>query len=240
MINNSNVFCKIKNCKEKAFWGKDFVMLHCETHKNDDDYNYAEQDCAKCGLSYILDSDNHCENCTLGQFERVALAKQKAVIAFLAKKGLVPSLVDRIVDNGICGRERPDALFEREDGVLIVEIDEYKHRDRVIACERARMFNLGQSFGGTPVIFLRFNPDEYKSDKKLETIVNRHEVLAQLVQLFIDGELDYPKDALCSAMYLYYDKWEGIEKAEWEILTKFENEATVVGKEPIYIQKTDL
>jgi hypothetical protein len=45
--------------------------------------------------------------------------------------------------------------------VIIVEIDEDQHRD-YSNCENKRMMELSQDLGHRPIIFIRFNPDDYK------------------------------------------------------------------------------
>jgi len=45
--------------------------------------------------------------------------------------------------------------------VLIVEIDENKHTEYDCSCEHKRLMELSRDLQHRPIVFLRFNPDEY-------------------------------------------------------------------------------
>jgi hypothetical protein len=52
-----------------------------------------------------------------------------------------------------CIKERPDFIFDLGDKMMVVEVDEHKHRGRAQA-RGPRMFNVGQvAVGGAPVMF---------------------------------------------------------------------------------------
>jgi hypothetical protein len=132
-------------------------------------------------------------------------------MAFLDSKGFV-GVTDRVVEGGDCGKERPDRVLDFGDKIVIVECDEDQHKGRQCLCEQARMVNIGQSFGGLPVYFIRFNPDEYKGGD--EPLTNRYKMLALVLKGIKDG-IDLPK-ALTSVMYMYYD---GSVGSAWDALT---------------------
>ena len=50
--------------------------------------------------------------------------------------------------------------------VIIVEIDENQHIDYDCSCENKRIMQLSQDVGHRPIIFIRFNPDEYHVGEK--------------------------------------------------------------------------
>ena len=53
---------------------------------------------------------------------------------------------------------------------IIVEIDENQHIDYDCSCENKRMMELSQDVGHRPIIFIRFNPDDYmKGNKKISS-----------------------------------------------------------------------
>ena len=60
-----------------------------------------------------------------------------------------------------CSQRRPDCVFERFTHIIIVECDEYQHRDYDTTCEIARINELFTDFADRPIVFIRFNPDEY-------------------------------------------------------------------------------
>jgi hypothetical protein len=57
---------------------------------------------------------------------------------------------------------RPDMYCHLGSHVLIVEIDENQHKEYDTTCDNKRLCDLYQDFGHTPIVFVRFNPDDYK------------------------------------------------------------------------------
>ena len=52
----------------------------------------------------------------------------------------------------------------------IIEIDENQHIDYDCSCENKRIMELSQDAGHRPIIFIRFNPDNYLiEDKKISS-----------------------------------------------------------------------
>jgi hypothetical protein len=65
---------------------------------------------------------------------------------------------DKIVDNG-CSKRRPDIRIELLTHTLIIECDEFQHKQT--SCEEKRMMEIFQDLGERPIVFIRFNPDSY-------------------------------------------------------------------------------
>jgi hypothetical protein len=169
----------------------------------------------------ILDTDGRCEYCNPEVFQRATLAKQNALMSYLDERGLKGVSTDTMVDGGVCGKERPDRVFDLGDKIIVLECDEHQHRDRQCLCEQTRMVNIGQTFGGLPVYFIRWNPDDYSpaNDRKLpEQLVKRHKLAADFIRDIIKGKVQLPV-ALVAAIYMYYDEWDGIANEQWKILT---------------------
>ena len=222
MIRRPNAKCA--SCKELAIWGTNWVPKHCETHKTSEEQNLVEQPCSSCNLLYVLDKENKCENCNPVSFETARLAKQNALMAYLDARDMKGDSTDTTVDYGICGKERPDRIFDLGDKILILECDEHQHQDRQCLCEQTRMVNIGQSFGGLPVYFIRWNPDDYSPEndrKNPEELTKRYKLVGDLISDIKKNKHTLPT-ALVSAIYMYYDGWESMLKAEWQVLTKFE------------------
>jgi len=221
MIAFSNARCK--DCKQPALWGKNDRLLHCEAHKQDDEINMAEQPCVSCGLTYIL-TDGHCEHCKPESFVHALLFKQNALMGYLDQHGLQGNATEKMIEQGACGKERPDRMFDLGDKVIILECDEHQHKDRTCLCEQTRMVNIGQSFGGISVYFIRFNPDEYapqKKREKQETLIKRYELCGDILQDIIKGNTILPT-ALVATLYLFFDGWAGLENQEWQVITAME------------------
>ena len=223
MILRSNLKCIV--CKKSsAIYGQNFNAKHCETHKIAGDINLVERECVSCNLIAILDANEKCEYCNPEQFKRISLSKQNALTDFLDANNFKGDSTDKMINGGECGKERPDRIFDFEDKIIILECDEHQHKDRQCLCEQTRMINIGQSFGGTPVYFIRWNPDNYSplNDKKeKELLLKRYKLLLNLLKDIKNNKFKLSK-SLVSAFYMYYDDWDGIKNEEWKILQSFE------------------
>jgi hypothetical protein len=182
-----------------------------------------ERECVNCHLTMILDKNDKCEYCDRTRFETNRLAKQNALMDHLNRKGLKGNSTDVMIERGECGRERPDRVFDFDDKIVILECDEHQHQERQCSCEQARMVNISQSYGGMPVYFIRWNPDNYTSfDGKLpEPVSKRHKLVADYLRDIRDNVVELPK-GLLSVIYLYYDGWSGLAESEWTVITPFE------------------
>jgi hypothetical protein len=222
MIRRPNGQCL--DCLMPAIYGINYIPKHCETHKKDNESNLVEKKCISCKLIMILDKNNKCEYCNPEIFKKTVLEKQNSLMNYLDKIGLKGNSTDKRIDNGDCGLERPDRVYDLIDKIIILECDEHQHKNRNCTCEQTRMVNIGQSFGGTPVYFIRFNPDDYISlnNKQVENIQKRYKLLGELINSILTNKITLPK-SLVSAFYMYYDDWDGFENEEWKIITAIVN-----------------
>jgi len=219
MIRKSNSKCG--KCKNLAIWGSNWIPRSCEQHKQPDDVNYVERPCVSCHLICLLNSNDHCEFCDPEAFKTARLAKQNALMAYLDARGLKGNSTDTIVEGGECGYERPDRVYDFGDKIVIVECDEDQHKGRPCLCEQTRMVNIGQAFGGVPVYFVRWNPDDYvpKDERKIpDEIAKRRELLGDFIRDIQDGRAKGLPKALTSVIQLYFDGWAGLNKAGWCVL----------------------
>lgn len=217
MITRPNAKCSSPGCKAMAIWGQNWVPKHCEAHKLPEDNNLVERSCGSCGLTMLLNADERCEFCDPSSFKTARLAKQTALMSYLDSRGLSGASTDAVVEHGACGRERPDRVIELSDKIIVLECDEHQHRDRACECEQVRMINIGQSFGGMPVYFIRWNPDGYASSRQPEDIKRRHRLVGDLLRDILDGRHALPH-GLVSAMYMYFDGWTCLADEQWRIL----------------------
>jgi hypothetical protein len=145
---------------------------------------------------------------------------------YLDSRELFGNSTDKIINNGECGKERPDRIYEFEDKIIILECDENQHKERACECEQSRMINIGQSFGGIPIYFIRWNPDKYKpkyKEHKQESINNRHKLCGDLISDIKQKKYIFPNNnAFISVIYLYYDNWDNINAENWQVLSKLE------------------
>lgn len=229
MITRPNAKCS--QCKSPAIWGTNWVPARCDDHKQPDDQNLVEKECAMCGLTMLLDDNGVCEYCNPVTFQRARLAKQTALMDYLDARELTGTSTDTTIDRGACGRERPDRVYELADKILIIECDEHQHRDRACDCEQTRMINIGQSYGGMPVYFIRWNPDNYCSDndrKQPEEIKKRHKLVGDLIASIAKGKTALPR-GLVNVLYMYYNGWSTLAKEKWTVLLEYSTEIDMHG-----------
>ena len=69
-------------------------------------------------------------------------------------------VADRTVPGG-CSRRRPDLLLDLGYQVIVLEVDENQHSAYDCSCENKRLMEISRDVGHRPVVFVRFNPDEY-------------------------------------------------------------------------------
>ena len=162
-------------------------LVACEQHALPSHINLALRPCKSCGLEHILDKEDTCHNCNPFTVQRVLKAKELAMVHALESSGLHATSYDMVVDRGSCGKERPDAVYDVGTHIVIVECDEHQHSSYACECEQARMVNIGQTFGGLRVVFLRFNPDKYVPlSGSPVPIKRRHDELARCLRFYLD------------------------------------------------------
>jgi hypothetical protein len=69
-------------------------------------------------------------------------------------------VADKKVIDG-CSRRRPDLFLDMGSHVIIVEVDENQHTEYDCSCENKRLMEISQDVEHRPIIFIRFNPDDY-------------------------------------------------------------------------------
>ena len=78
------------------------------------------------------------------------------------------------------GHLYPDIRFELYGFDLIVEVDEHKHRGADYSCDIRRMYDIVAKLG-VPCVFIRYNPDDIKSDYK---------VLLEMIKEYLEIDMD--------------------------------------------------
>jgi hypothetical protein len=110
--------------------------------------------------------DGYCLRCFIYTYPERPVArnyktKEKAVADFV--KASFPDqtwIHDKKVADG-CSKRRPDLLCDLGDQVVVVEVDEDQHEGYDCTCENKRLMEISQDIGHRPLVFIRFNPDDY-------------------------------------------------------------------------------
>ncbi len=160
---------KLKEYRQKAYLKRKEKLI-CEHNKNIELCRIC--DGSKLCISGICDTiqnikyDNHCLRCFIHLFPdkpvtRNYKTKESSVATFVTENfSKFTWNIDKTIQDG-CSRRRPDLICDLGYQVIIVEIDENQHYKYDCSCENKRIMELSQDVGHRPIVFIRFNPDDY-------------------------------------------------------------------------------
>lgn len=220
--------CEFDDCLKNAFYTNDGsnYPIRCEYHKFDEDINIIEKECKKCNLVFFLNEKTGlCNYCNDYEINKIHKIKETKTLNFLKENRIEFISEDKIPENG-CSKYRPDAVIDFVYFIVIIEIDEYQHKNYNNKCEMTRMIQLHQDYGGIPVIFIRFNPDNYyirEDDKKKIIKANnkRFGVLLETIKRLENlKKIEDKKLPSLSVCYLFYDNYMEPEFKEIDILSE--------------------
>ena len=145
------------------------------------EHNKYKQQCKICDGSLLCKSEwcektankkyeGYCLFCYVNLFPDKPITrnyknKEKDVVDGILK--IFPNftwICDKKVQDG-CSKRRPDLLLDMGSHIIIVEIDENAHTNYDCSCENKRLMEISQDLGHRPIVFIRFNPDDY-TDKE--------------------------------------------------------------------------
>jgi Holliday junction resolvase len=216
--------CEVSKCCNYPLYAPEgeYVPRRCKQHAKNTVYiNVSEIECLSCKQKdFVNKNSKMCPNCH--QYDK-RVRKEIQIKDLFDKAGIEYDTHDKIY-NGSCLRYRPDFVFKYNDRFIIVEVDEDQHKRYPCECDQIRMINLCQDFGGAPVVFIRFNPDKYKSfDGKLKKskIDKRFPDLLK----YIDIIKHMPVSSILTVAYLFYD---GYDPDHRDIITINNFKSTVI------------
>ena len=173
MVDIMNKPCKSDGCKIRPTYNAEGQTkpLYCSAHKLQGMIDVVNRTCKTylCSTQVTKKYDGYCLFCYMNLFpdkpvSRNYKTKEQAVVEFVKTKFPEMSWVaDKIIQNA-CSKRRPDLLLDLGYQVIIVEVDENQHTDYDCSCENKRIMELSQDVGHRPIVFIRFNPDEYEKD----------------------------------------------------------------------------
>ena len=182
-------------------------------HKKALDTSLVLQRCVSCDLIDFVNTEGLCGDHDADLLKRVRLRKQKEIKAVIDEAGLVYRYYDKVIDGGVCGKERPDFWFECGTHIVVLEVDENQHTN--YECEEARMKNLVYS-AGQPILFVRYNPDEYCGQKGIRPR-DRHQYLVSFLRRVLVTR-SFPRGSFAEVVYLFYDGFKVSEPAQFRDL----------------------
>ncbi len=177
MINIKDKLCHEYNCPKRPNYNYEGLKnaLYCFDHRKANMINIKSPRCKTPLCSTIVNKryEGYCLPCFVHMFpdkpnSRNYKTKERAVAEYVLKEFPDKTWVaDKRVADG-CSRRRPDLCLDMGSHLIMVEVDENQHMDYDCSCENKRLMELSRDVGHRPIVFVRFNPDDYKqSDKSI-------------------------------------------------------------------------
>ena len=230
MINVRKTTCEDSNCNLSPNYNYEGFAKRrfCRLHKLDGMIDVSHIKCITplCLTRASNKYNGYCLPCCIQVHPEIEVSrnyktKEKDVVDRITQTFTSFTWVaDKKVQDG-CSRRRPDLLLDMGSHIIIVEIDENKHTDYDCSCENKRLMELSQDLQHRPIVFIRFNPDDYtnqdgilvKSCWKLNKLgviqitktkqkewEERIETLKQQIQYWIDN----PTEKTIEIIELFY------------------------------------
>ena len=175
MVNVISKTCIYTNCKTQSNYNieGEKTGLYCSIHKLEEMVDVIHKRCKSewCSIRAHEKYDGYCLRCYIYLFPDKPVArnyktKEYAVVEFVKSRfSNLNWIADKIITGG-CSKRRPDLLLDLWNQIIIIEIDENQHTDYDCSCENKRIMELSQDLGHRPIIFIRFNPDDYEKNGK--------------------------------------------------------------------------
>jgi hypothetical protein len=174
MIDIKSNKCIHEECKIIPFFNNEgeTKALYCSKHKLEGMIDIKHNYCKSylCFTHGNKKYDGFCLYCYMHLFPdkpvlRNYKTKEYAVIEFV--KTTFPDLSwisDKRISGG-CSKKRPDLFLDLGYQVIIIEVDENQHTTYDCSCENKRIMELSNDVGHKPIVFIRFNPDDYEENE---------------------------------------------------------------------------
>jgi hypothetical protein len=141
----------------------------CYDHKLNGMKNVKHTHCLNDGCDTLISNKTYngfCLRCFIFLYPEEPITrnyktKEREVIQYITSE--FPELqftCDKIIAGGISKR-RPDMFVDIGTHFIIIEIDENQHSDYDKECENRRIMEISQDVKHKPIVFIRFNPDDY-------------------------------------------------------------------------------
>jgi hypothetical protein len=175
--------CSYDLCYKNAYYNNkdEKYALYCYNHRLTSMINVKAKYC-KTNLCDTQISNNkyegYCFYCYVNTFPENNISlnyktKERHIVDFV--KNHFPDFTWRINKKIIdgCSNKRPDLFLDLGFLIIIIEIDENQHAKYNSSCENKRIMELSADVDYRPIVFIRFNPDEYTiNNKKISSCWN--------------------------------------------------------------------
>jgi len=153
--------------------------LYCATHKQNNMIDVVNKTCKSewCLTQVHTKYDGYCLFCYMNLFpdkpvSRNYKTKEYSVVEYVKTKFPLSWVADKRLQDG-CSKRRPDLVADLGYQVIIIEVDENQHINYDCSCQNKRTMELSQDVGHRPIVFIRFNPDDYENGKKITSCWSR-------------------------------------------------------------------
>jgi len=232
MIDVVHQRCMVDDCFIRPIYNSinENRPLYCLYHKTSDMIDVASKKCKSewcINRNYSTKYDEYCIYCFVHLFpdkpaSKNYKTKEKGVVEYVTT--MFPNVTwvaDKRVMDG-CSKRRPDLFVDLGYQIIVIEVDENQHTQYDSTCENKRIMELSQDVGHRPIIFIRFNPDQYmRSGVKIKScwsmnsqgisVVNKNDnrewktrlqSLVTQLQYWIDNKTE----KIIEIVQLYYDE----------------------------------
>ncbi len=170
MVDVINIKCCFNGCNKKPSFNYDGETnpMYCFLHKLNNMINVTITKCKTpmCDIKANANYENYCLRCFIHTYpdkkiKRNYKTREQSVVDFV--KNEFPNLTiitDKINLEG-CSKKRPDIQIDLGYQIIIIEIDENQHKTYENICENKRMMEICQDNNYRPIVFIKFNPDNY-------------------------------------------------------------------------------
>jgi hypothetical protein len=175
MVNVVTKTCIYPDCGKISKYNKkgETKALYCNAHKKEEMVNVKNKTCKSdwCSTQIQKKYDGYCLFCYINLFPdkpvtRNYKTKEFSVVEYVKTQfPNLPWITDKKVNGGL-SRRRPDLLLDLLYQIVIIEVDENQHNNYDCSCQNKRIMELSQDVGHRPIVFIRFNPDDYEQNGK--------------------------------------------------------------------------
>ena len=185
---------------------------------------------------------NYCSICLPIANKRTRV-KEARVVAYLnewADAGIVPpyttwNKANPVSDKDVCGKPKPDILYDLGTHIVIVEVDEFQHKysSYTPRCEVMRIVRIVDGYRTEPGVMIpvhviRFNPDAQKVNQITTTTMTPWRMV-ELKKLLVAAIASPDYDRRVTISKLFYDidgadaKAKDVQMTAYETLEEFED-----------------